>query len=72
MGHVVGEIDLLRSGFWRPFSPISGHKTSQFSDLLLLSLREALRIPVYDWKMPILQSGELQIKQNLMSKIEPA
>ena len=22
--------DLLKSGFWQPFSPISGHKTSQF------------------------------------------
>ena len=40
--------------------------------LIKLSERPSVFLdPVYDWKMPILQSGEL-LKQNLMSKIEPA
>ena len=73
MGHVVGEI-YSEVGFGGHFPPFLATKqaNSPISCCFLeKTLWEALRIPVYDWKT-ILQSGELQIKQNLMSKIKPA
>ena len=71
MGHVVGEI-YSEVGFGGHFPPFLATKQANSRCFLEKTLRAALRIPVYDWKMPILQSGELQIKQNLMSKIKPA
>ena len=35
------------------------------------TLRATLRIPFYDWIVPKLQSGKLQIQQNLKPKIKP-
>ena len=70
MDHVVGEI-YSKVGFGGHF----GHKTSQFSHLVLFSwknLWEDLRIPFYDWIVPELQSGELRIQQHLKPKIKPA
>ena len=72
MGHVVGEI-YSEVGFGGHFSPFLATKqaNSHISCCFLeKTLRAALRIPVYDWIVPELQSGELQI--NLMSKIKPA
>ena len=74
MGHVVGEI-YSEVGFGGHFSPFLATKqaNSRISCCFLeKTLPAALRIPFYDWIVPELQSGELQIKQNLMSKIKPA
>ena len=73
MGHVVGDI-YSEVGFGGHFPHFWPQNKPILASLAVFwkTLRAALRIPVYDWKMPILQSGELQIKQNLMSKIKPA
>ena len=66
---------LLKSGFWWPFSPISGHEQANsriFCCFLEKNILVALRIPVCDWIVPELQSGELWIQQNLKWKIKPA
>ena len=74
MGHVVGDIysEVGFGGHFPPFLTTKQANSCISCCFLEKTLRAALRIPVYDWKMPILQSGELQIKQNLMSKIKPA
>ena len=69
MGHVVGEI-YSEVGFGGHFSPFLA--TKQGPILACSSeriLQQDLHIPVYDWIVPKLQSGELQIKQNLISKL---
>ena len=70
MGHVVGEIH-SEVGFGCHFSHFWPQNKPILTVFLKKTLREDLHIPVYGWKLPILQSGALQIKQNLMSKIKP-
>ena len=74
MGHVVGVIysEVGFGGHFSPFWPQNKPILTSLTVFLKKTLRAALRIPFYDWIVPELQSGELQIKQNLMSKIKPA
>ena len=65
MGHVVGEIYSIVDSHFSPFlatKQANSHISCCFLEKILLV---ALRIPVCDWMVPELQSGELRIQQNL-------
>ena len=63
MGHVhVVERDLLKSGHFPPFLAIKQANSRISCCFLEKTLHATLRIPVCDWIVPELQSGELQIQ----------